>query len=940
MSVKDEHKLITDKQNTANDIYAKIFDYTISLKPINYLDYNQLVFAIIGEQRSYLNELLEAPERIIDNKLPHSFNWILEGQNLTIRQLKDRLNHAVALLATLRNKQYKNQYYINFASCAATSYLMFQYPKEYAEIIKAEAEMGGLVQEAYRMKNFSKDADQQDELQKIIKTLPNVGKNEKFIKDLSKMLTQRDIDSDFRMYFYSFPKGSYIKNSDEKDISNLLLLPGEFSEDSELDGKINRILKLENGGAKIFEIISDIGANVNFEVYPSIILKNEFLLKSAFACNLNKVNLRFRKSLSWEADDTTTYKNTIIEVWAYDFPGKDRIWKTYFKWLLSEFSNYTAEKVISIRSCLIQALGKDILICAELFTQVMKIAPTQVNPIISKEELNLLNNINIGVQLISESKISNDNFEYIAKALSPQRYKLKKHTYKLAHKLFSHAKDNLDADLVGPLILEFLTQNKAVDEELFEYVINGVDDELITPKEICRYVNLVAMRPLPDKYYSLIDALAIDTGLNDAFLGTLVEKKLFLTVMASYARSGQLEKLSFIAQTNIELILNFYEKLNELHPELAQDIRKYIISKNNILVSKDSLYRSLLFLPYPVITSEELLLITNFSILLNCIDIEQITFDNCLGFVHFFNSRTLNADECFELFNTLFGTEDFEGITDSSITKEMVGAFDYSKIKFSEMTMAQKESVVEAIGDDLNLGNWTEATQFMEKVNCLIESLEELVVSRNRAKTEYLPLVNKINSPTAFTMNWVWENTVDFGLADSITDKLLEAKEWAKYLVGKVLFVETFNFPFNAVPDDIVVEHYCTTSPIFEYIKENQDFLQYLVDIEAFLDFEDTSSAVLEPLYIVVQTYNLTQYLFSKLTDYQKIDYLSSINEIKSAEDSKNIAALLLKDENINLLEDDDLFDHVKGRLWEDVPSSYRGYKSNFTRKRNERFAV
>jgi len=432
VSVKDETQLINNKAQQdlnkeilVDDIYSKIFDYTISLKPINYLDYNQLVFAIIGDKKNYLNELLEDQEKIVGSKLPRSFNWILEGQNLTIRQLKDRLNHAVALLVTLRNKQYKNQYYISFASCAATTYLMFEYPKEYAEIIKAETEMGSLVQTAYRMKNSSEKDNQHSEFQTIINRISNVGKSDKLNRDLSKMLIQRDIDSDFRMYFYSFPKGSYIKNSDEKDISNLLLLPGEFPEDGELNEKIDRILKQENKGTAILEIIKDIGSNADIEIFPSIVIKNEFLLDGAFSFNQHKANLLLQKSLSWELNDMAGYKHIIAEVNAYNFSRKESMWKTYFKWLLSEFSTFDSEKIISIRICLIQALGQDILICKNLFTSVVKIALAQTNPIISKEELNHINNINIGVQLVEENKIGNDNFEYIAKALSMPKRKLK-----------------------------------------------------------------------------------------------------------------------------------------------------------------------------------------------------------------------------------------------------------------------------------------------------------------------------------------------------------------------------------------------------------------------------------------------------------------------------------------------------------------------------------
>ena len=38
------------------------------------------------------------------NKLPKGFEWIYKGENLTIREIKDRLNKAIALFIELKKK--------------------------------------------------------------------------------------------------------------------------------------------------------------------------------------------------------------------------------------------------------------------------------------------------------------------------------------------------------------------------------------------------------------------------------------------------------------------------------------------------------------------------------------------------------------------------------------------------------------------------------------------------------------------------------------------------------------------------------------------------------------------------------------------------------------------------------------------------------------------
>jgi len=99
-----------ENKNDHEAIYEKLFDYTVSLRPIHYEDYADIMLDIIGsdvsDRKKVINELLD--EKKIEDNLPSSFNWLIKGHNLTMRQLKERLNAAMALLVTLKNKGYAN----------------------------------------------------------------------------------------------------------------------------------------------------------------------------------------------------------------------------------------------------------------------------------------------------------------------------------------------------------------------------------------------------------------------------------------------------------------------------------------------------------------------------------------------------------------------------------------------------------------------------------------------------------------------------------------------------------------------------------------------------------------------------------------------------------------------------------------------------------------
>ena len=63
--------------------------------------------------------------------------------------------------------------------------------------------------------------------------------------------------------------------------------------------------------------------------------------------------------------------------------------------------------------------------------------------------------------------------------------------------------------------------------------------------------------------------------------------------------------------------------------------------------------------------------------------------------------------------------------------------------------------------------------------------------------------------------------------------------------------------------------------------------------------------------------------------------YLLELNEISDSDSSVRISKLLIEKQYIQYLRRDDVFEHVKLRLWE-IVSKNKGYKGSFTRKRNK----
>ncbi|MFR6563285.1 MAG: hypothetical protein ACLUR5_16355 [Eubacterium ventriosum] len=161
--------------------------------------------------------------------MPKEFKWIYKGDNLTIREIKDRLNKAISLYIDLKNKKYISNPYINLEACCVVTYLEAEYNEEFYIITHKERIFSQIIQESYS-KKITMDM--------IADKLGTKEINE----ELAMVIGNRILDIDFKMYFYSFPKGSYIKNIDEKQVCNYIELPDESEyKIEELGGQVERI---------------------------------------------------------------------------------------------------------------------------------------------------------------------------------------------------------------------------------------------------------------------------------------------------------------------------------------------------------------------------------------------------------------------------------------------------------------------------------------------------------------------------------------------------------------------------------------------------------------------------------------------------------------------------------------------------------------------------
>ena len=944
----DDGKTLSTKLGD-DEVFSKLFDYTVTLKPIHYADYGNIVLKIIGDEKSKartsLQNILEENDKIRNDKLSASFSWIIEGHNLTIRQLKDRLNSAVALLVSLKNKGYTNQSYISFSSCASVAYLELQYPELYSELIKQEDSFSKLVQQSYSIRNNlnteSKNTEIRNAVDKFfefakLKSQPENQNIKSMKSDIVKMLLAGDISDDFRMYFYSFPRGSYIKNSDERDISRLLLLPNDCPADDKLDEKIGRII--EFGKEKtVTDILIQISNNTQQDSYAPIIVQNEFMFKSAYAINSQKVEVTVHALASWENSKRKSSQDILTQLFKYHFDSLKVFWASYASWLLNKMDEFDDESKTDIRRRIISVFGDEIVVFRDLF--IGQTISTTTMPIISENELLAIPSIDISISLINTELISEKNIDYISSHINQS--KLIAESYEKAHQIYSYAIKSIPVVALWKSVIVFLKVNEAVDLKFFSHAVSEISEETSDKEVISHYINSLPIDCISNDYCNILEAAIIDINLSDEILQLLYDSKIFTALLSSLVKVKRLDFVDFTAEENSKDIISACEKLVIYDVTLIPQIRKEIIRQykaKDMLEEVPEVLFSIFYNEYPVISIEELGELDSVPAMLRLLNRRLVDLLNYTDIVKFINGKA-QSDDCLTNFQLLFSNEYDDEYQDNSIAASIIDVLDITKIGFYELDGDGKKQALKYVAMRIDLANPEIANSFMIKANCLLPSLEKTVVDFGDTNM-YIGTINQIDAPTDYTIEWLVSAEITYALSPNLLKKLLEQKQESKYLVGKVMAENAFEFPYLGVSSDIVISHYKTTSPIWDTIKDNICLVNHIIQNENYEKLNETEFPdVLRPLYLGKQTLVFVKFLFSKVSDSEKLHYLSQMGEIQDAENSIGISNYLSKEPNISLLKDDNLFNKVRERLWEDVPK-HSGYKGVFTRKRKSRFQV
>lgn len=915
VSIKPESLL--ENETEEQNLYSKIFDLTLSLKPIHFDDYDPLLIKLLDSNPTQKSDLEQLLGHKIENSLPRSFKWIKSGSNLTLRNMKDRLNQAIAIMIALKNKDYKVKTSAEFESCAAIAYLENQYPKDYYKLIKLENDFSKFMQASRPIVDERAHIDKLSTLMSEFKTCVNQKNatakdnfSDGFISDFCNMILSGIFNDDYRMYFYTYPKGSHIKTTDERTLCDYILLPNSHNEYDRLDDLVARVFADGDN-----EHIS--GAIKSLEKYPTILLKNDALFITAVNSDINKTFDSFSK----EAIASNYAEEYKAQIWARVSLLDKKNYDAFITRANTQIISYcdTPDKLLTVRKSIARGLPHRILDFKDLYNhKIFNFVPQ-----LTIEEIKLINNIDISLQLINTDNLTAENFEELQPIINSVPLKNDApESFKIAHNIFKCYSDILSADQIGKALLTFLRINKHLDDEFFEII----SDSAVGEKAVADYLGIFKENELSEKYLKIIDNYGFNDFVSEELITTLLTQNLFYTPLLFISKQNKYHLLDrFTAQTLG--ILTACNRINKAQPNKICAIRDYLYrSKDN----KD--YRSLYFNPYPLIADSEYLKFDNTLEAIELIDTSLIDDDNYLLICNILHNKHHTNDELLSLFGWLFDEEINEDcIRDNSHKKCILDSLDFEKLNFKDLNEEQREKMHILIGDVYDHATPQDALSLLEKYGCLVPSLEETVSKDSDLNDQYCKLIDEYDEFTQYTLKWLDGHYIRCELSEKLCKILYDRGDYQNYITATALRKNGMTIDTD-IPFENYSKVYANVDEMFSIMSTHKMFLGTLQNQG---DFAELNEEQLIPLFEIEQTERFFNYIFSDNTSKDiKEKYLWNFGKFKTEKDSKAFQVLICKTENMELLSDPELYRRIHERLWSTNPN----HKRVFTRMWNLRW--
>lgn len=881
-------------------LYVKIFDYILNLQTINIVDYDIILCALLEENKEYLekHKLIGTSEKLSD--IP-GMQWIIGRRNLDIRQIKRRLNVATTIFETLKERFPDKEDCISFEKCAVAAYLTTSYELEFGETEDTAFEC--LIEQKIQKKL------NEDNVKKELGT-----SNDDYVRDVYELIDSKLLDSNYRMYFYNYPKNSVVYGMDEMNIQNAILY-GVECRHIELTAK--RVVdKKSDIIQKSLKKLRDLNLSL-----PQIVIDSENLFLETIKYDYKAVLEMFQKM---DTKDVSLDKNIIkiIEILKYDL--KRRV---YSPQIFSDFCNvwekvFDESHLVKIRESISKNFKKEILFFQKLYFGKHTVIGTK-----EMDGLNLLDAMKL--LNIESNNFSVSHVKYIIGRLEKEPQISIEISERVCNLLLFACEVFNVVDIAECLLEYMLLINKIVPqlEEAVWKLLIGESTDLLADKEqeeifikYNRLINSVQIESVTGEILEHINGLEgfeKEYAYSLDIANKLYQNRYYLMYMLVCLNNDK--EVDFSDKNIINCVIEERDWLQE-NKEAFRSIRKSILANADNIQEFGICFES----EFPPLSNEEFILLTNnksidVTNVLNLFSKETIDEEVVEYLTKYFNRRHVSNNIAYEI---LVSIDKYS----AKIVKLFFAKIDFfSAFIYAQFSREKKNNIKKIFAEKLELDTYKGKLDFMECTRFLDEKYEiELLDHMDDTMiNKYVNLVRRSKGPRPINLSTIellksFSSYYSFSPSSGVNKKMLEEKEYEYYVVSTTLHAKKFHMVQGEMLEELwptYIDLYSYTSSMSKtraYMQANKEFLIKIMKNEDYIGFPNN---VLETLSVIPQDYLLVAHIFEKGASFA-IKYFSCIKEGFVDDKAENVYLdLLAQDSNRTVLISNAVHENVYEQL-------------------------
>lgn len=884
INVKPETQLCSKEREREEygHLYAKLFDYVLNLQTINIDDYETILEGLLKQKEGAIRAIgINWDGEMLDIS---GMRWIIRGSHLGIREIKDRLNIAFSLFESLKGKFKKG---ITFEKCAIVAYVTTEFEESF--YATDDHAFQKLVELHLQRKLDDKTAAE---------LLPTANTN--YAKAIRELIQSKLIDSNYRMYFYNYPKDSRIFTVDEASVQKAILY-GESTET--LDDAISTVLSNESTIiAEAFQTRKQLGLQL-----PGIVFESESLYIEALKHAFPEIIAWF-KSLDYSSDSCDKTIEQIREILHFD--SKRSVYsKTHAYLFVKEWErNFTETSLLQLRRLLCKEFSGEILWYTPLFFGIHRM--------ISDEELSTLSLID-AFKLINldSDNFSDDTVSYITSRFSKEPDV--QHLSDSMQMFLRSAGEKLGGNMILFDYLEYMTKIQQIVPDFESAVFNELnigpaEEKERLFKEYQQIINLVANNELSEQTLQYISLCKKYDGYSPMVTHQMDRNEyLFDFILQSLHQGSHIpferEDIISTLQDNITWLIN--------EEQYFFSIRKLVVKENLDVLRR---YNFMFSVDCPIMTKDELQTLyyspASESDVISMIPATLFTSNEIKIFKPYFCRTKQSSPVSFEILT-------FISKMTPDVAKEMFYSLDFDMVRYRYMSNDRKKATKEAFHDILALDTAEGKLQFMTATKQLDSvwetSLMDDLKSDKDLQAEYIKAVKNSDPSkpiTKITVQILCSLGTIYSMDERVYQRYFDFKYYQEYVVCKTITHSAFELETGERGDllwPIYLEIFghSTYKDAKKYMGQNHLFLERIMKENAYVGMDQESLLYLTSIR---QTKECIDYILSLENEFA-LEYLTKIDGFENEPAATAFVEGIEK--NIDLLKSDELYEYTHSKL-------------------------